>query len=92
MLDIDLAMTVLKPTRLAILFNEQITNTDDERLLSVSAIPKTVKIMLFPKPVGRTARTSSPFFGLLTGCFPQVSKQPFNFSTFVRLLLRHLLL
>jgi len=61
MLDADLAMIVSKPSRLALLFKGQITNTDDERPLSLSAIPKTVKIMLFPKPVGRTARTSSPF-------------------------------
>ena len=38
--------------------NWQITNTDDERPLALSVIPKTVKIMLFPKPVGRTARKS----------------------------------
>jgi len=50
------------------LFNEQIYNTHDERPLSLFAIPKTVKIMLFPKPVGRTARTSSSFCRLLTAC------------------------
>jgi len=49
-----------------ILFNGQINNTHDERPLSLFTIPRTVKIMLFPKPVGRTARKSSPFCGLLT--------------------------
>jgi len=60
-------------------FQWQNNNTHDERPLSLSAIPKTVNFMLFPKPIGRTVRTSLHLFACLFSGF-KTTFLPFDFK------------